>query len=340
VPAPAAPEGRQPDAEACHRVEATGSPSLAFGPVPSRRLGRSLGINNIPPKRCSYSCAYCQVGPTLHRAIEPRGLYSPEQVADAVAGQVARVRERGEAIDHLTFVPDGEPTLDAGLGRAIELLRPLGVPIAVISNGSLLWRAEVRRALMAADWVSVKVDAASEEVWRRVNRPDPRLDLSTVQEGIVRFAAEFGGTLVSETMLVRGHNDTPDEVAGVGQLLAHAGIATAYLAIPTRPTPHPSVRAATEEAVNEAYQTLRQHVPRVELLIGYEGDAFASSGDPRRDLLGITAVHPLRRSAVQALLDRSGSGWEVVDELAAEHLVVEVMHRGERFLVRRFAAGR
>jgi wyosine [tRNA(Phe)-imidazoG37] synthetase (radical SAM superfamily) len=314
--------------------------ALAFGPIPSRRLGRSLGINNIPPKICSYGCVYCQVGATPSPQFEPRSIYPPEELARAVARHVERVRARGERIDHLTFAPDGEPTLDANLCRAIELLRPLQIPIAVISNGSLAWRPEVRDAIRAADWASVKVDAVEEAVWRRVNRPPEELALRTVLEGIRTLADGFPGRLVSETMLVEGVNDQTRSVRGVAEFLRIVGIATAYVAIPTRPPAEPGVRGPSEAVIARAHAILAERVPRVEYLIGYEGDAFASSGDARADLLAITAVHPLRDSAVQALLERSGCGWEVVDELAREGLVVSVEHAGARFLVRRFHARR
>ncbi len=101
---------------------------IAFGPVPSRRLGRSLGINNIPPKTCTYSCVYCQLGRTLKMQAERRAFYEPENIVRDVEDKVRLVRAAGDAIDYLTFVPDGEPTLDINLGREIELLRPLGDP--------------------------------------------------------------------------------------------------------------------------------------------------------------------------------------------------------------------
>jgi wyosine [tRNA(Phe)-imidazoG37] synthetase (radical SAM superfamily) len=164
--------------------------SIVFGPVPSRRLGRSLGIDNIPPKVCSYSCAYCQVGPTADRDIRPRAFYPPGEIVAAVAERVALSASRGERIDHLTVVPDGEPTLDAHLGEVLQGLRPLGIPTAVISNGSLWWQPGVRDALREADWVSAKVDAVTEGTWRRINRPDPRLRLETVLEGVATFAGE------------------------------------------------------------------------------------------------------------------------------------------------------
>jgi wyosine [tRNA(Phe)-imidazoG37] synthetase (radical SAM superfamily) len=316
-------------------LRATPAP-LAFGPIPSRRLGRSLGINNIPPKICSYGCVYCQVGATASPQLEPRRVYAPEDVARAVAEKVAGVRARGEAIDHLTFAPDGEPTLDANLARAIELLRPLGIPVAVISNGSLAWRPEVRAALRAADWVSVKVDAVSEDVWRRGDRPAGSLELGTVLEGIRALADGFPARLVSETMLVEGLNDHVASVSAVARFLEEIGISIAYVSIPTRPPAEPWVRAPAEDIVGRAYGILAERIPNVECLIGYEGDAFAASGDARADLLSITAVHPLRRSAVDALLRRCGAGWELVDELVREGRLVSVEHAGEAFFVRRF----
>ena len=113
----------------------------AFGPVPSRRLGRSLGINNIPPKVCTYSCIYCQLGRTVRMQSERGAFYAPEEVVRGVEEQVVKAREKNERIDYLTFVPDGEPTLDINLGREMELLRPRGIKIAVISNASLRARS-------------------------------------------------------------------------------------------------------------------------------------------------------------------------------------------------------
>lgn len=320
-----------------HRAARAPTYAFAFGPIPSRRLGRSLGINNIPRKVCSYGCVYCQVGATPSPQLEPRSIYPPEELARAVAEHVERVRARGERIDYLTFVPDGEPTLDANLGRTVELLRPLRIPVAVISNGSLAWRPEVREALRAADWVSVKLDAVEEAVWRRVNRPPEQLALRTVLEGIRNLADGFPGRLVSETMLVEGVNDAERSIRGIAEFLRIAGIATAYVAIPTRPPAEPAVNGPSEAVLARAHAILAGRVPRVEYLIGYEGDAFAASGDVRADLLAITAVHPMRYSAVRDLLDRSGRGWEVVDELVRKGQLLPVGHAGDRFLVRRAA---
>ncbi|RJS80313.1 radical SAM protein, partial [Candidatus Bathyarchaeota archaeon] len=130
---------------------------IAFGPVPSRRLGKSLGINNIPAKVCTYSCVYCQLGRTKEITLERRAFYDPDRIFRDVRRKVEEARTRGEEIDYLTFVPDGEPTLDLNLGVEIELLRRIEIPIAILTNASLLWRRDVEEDLLKADLVSVKV---------------------------------------------------------------------------------------------------------------------------------------------------------------------------------------
>jgi wyosine [tRNA(Phe)-imidazoG37] synthetase (radical SAM superfamily) len=118
--------------------------TVAFGPVPSRRLGRSLGINNIPPKFCSYSCVYCQVGRTINMMRAKKSFYKPKEIFEQVKSKVKETNQRNEQIDYLTFVADGEPTLDINLGNEISLLKQIGIPIAVITNSSLIWENETK----------------------------------------------------------------------------------------------------------------------------------------------------------------------------------------------------
>jgi wyosine [tRNA(Phe)-imidazoG37] synthetase (radical SAM superfamily) len=309
--------------------------AIAFGPVPSRRLGRSLGINNIPPKHCSYACRYCQVGATLDRTIERRKFYSTAEIVEAVGRQVEQSRERGETIDYLTFVPDGEPTLDINLAASINALKPLGIPIAVITNASLLWDEEVRAELQLADWVSLKVDSVDEHTWRRVNRPYHELTLQQVLNGIETFAREYRGTLVSETMLLAGINDGEAEVAQVADFLASLPLACAYLAVPTRPTEDKAVHGPDEATLTRAYQQLADKLASVEMLIGYEGDAFAASGDVAADILSISAVHPLRQSALNELLRRNHADWSQVQRLLDNGQLKAVQYQGEEFYTRR-----
>lgn len=308
---------------------------IAFGPVPSRRLGQSLGINNIPAKVCSYSCVYCQAGRTTDLGLERRAFVSPDRLVSAVRTRVQRVRERGEAIDYLSFVPDGEPTLDVHLGRHVDRLKGLGVPIAVLTNGSLLWRPDVREELSRADWVSVKVDAVDEGPWRKINRPPRRLKLGEVLEGMLRFAEEFRGTLVTETMLVAGVNDAPEDLERVAGFLTRLGPRKAYLSVPTRPPAEGWARAPEDRTVREAARILRHAALHAEPLTAFEGVGFGSTGRVAEDVLAVVAVHPLREDALRKMLDRSDATWDVVRSLFADGLLEEVGYRGQRFYRRK-----
>ncbi len=210
-------------------------PALTFGPVPSRRLGRSLGINHIPPKTCTYACVYCQLGRTPRLQANRQTFYPPEAVVAAVQEKVADAAARGETIDYLTFVPDGEPTLDLYLGDMLTALKPLGIPLAVITNASLLHDEAVRAALHLADWVSLKMDAAAAAVWRQIDRPHGQLCLADILDGAHTFARAFSGALVTETMLVKGLNDTPETLAVTANVIAELRPVVAYLGVPTRP---------------------------------------------------------------------------------------------------------
>jgi len=267
---------------------------IAFGPIPSRRLGRSLGINNVPPKTCSYSCVYCQLGRTTRMTTERRPYREPSDICGAVADRVRTASEAGESIDALTFVPDGEPTLDRHLGEAIEALKPIGKRIAVITNASLLRRTDVRRELGAADWVSVKVDAAGADAWRDVNRPHRRLDFDVLLDGLLSFAEAFDGVLATETMLVEGINDRDEQIGRVAAFVGLLKPATAYLSAAIRPPAETWAHVPATERLLAAYTSFAEEVGRVELLTGDEGEAFSSAGGARKSLLAITSVHPMR----------------------------------------------
>ncbi|HCP60489.1 MAG TPA: radical SAM protein [Dehalococcoidia bacterium] len=308
---------------------------MVYGPVPSRRLGHSLGINNIFPKICSYSCVYCQLGNTVDMRVERETFYKPEEIAQGVKEKLKQVREKNEPIDYLTFVSDGEPTLDANLGREIGLLKSSGMRVAVITNASLIWREDVRQDLQEADWVSLKVDAVSEEIWRRINRPQKSLKLGAILDGMLRFADSFKGELTTESMLIQGRNDNSEEIEGMASFLAELRPDVAYLAIPTRPPAERTVTAAGEQAINMTYQIFSKRLSSVEYLIGYEGNAFAFTGNAEADLLSITSVHPMREEAVIAFLKKAGRKWVVIDRLIKDGSLVEVEYQGRKFYMRK-----
>jgi wyosine [tRNA(Phe)-imidazoG37] synthetase (radical SAM superfamily) len=268
----------------------------------------------------------------------PGSFYSPADVVAVVAERVRSVIAAGNAVDYLTFVPDGEPTLDIGLAEEITLLRPLGIDVAVITNASLISRPDVRATLALADWVSVKVDTVDEAIWRRVNHPHQALHLETILSGITAFSRDFDGVLTTETMLVAGVNNGAESIRQVADFVAGLDAAVSYISVPTRPPAVRGVRPPSAEAVNAAFQLMRQRLPQVEMLIGYEGDDFASTGDPVADLLSICAVHPMRRSAVESLLAQTGANWDTVRALVADGRLVETDFAGHRYYLRPIAA--
>jgi wyosine [tRNA(Phe)-imidazoG37] synthetase (radical SAM superfamily) len=263
--------------------------------------------------------------------------YEPERIFAEVKEKVDRCRAVGESIDYLAFVPDGEPTLDMNLGKEIELLRNLGIKIAVLTNASLIDRDDVKDELAKADLASLKVDAVSEDTWRKVNRPRRSLNLSSILAGMRDFAKIYTGQLISETMLIEKVNDTYEEVRKIATFLMDLRPSKAYIAIPTRPPAENWVHAAGEDKINLAYQILGASLgsDRVEYLIGYEGDAFASTGRIEEDLLSITSVHPMRREAVEQLLRKAGSDWSVVQSLIKEGKLIQIRYGGHDFYMRR-----
>ncbi len=177
-----------------------------YGPVASRRLGFSLGVDVIPFKTCTLDCVYCQLGSTGRTTVRRGRWFPPKEIL----AQIKEAVDSGERIDVITFSGSGEPTLCRDLGCLIRDIKKMTrIPVAVLTNATLLTRKDVRRDLLAADIVVPSLDAVASPVFRRVNRPSPALDNRRIIDGLVRFRDEFKGELRLEIMLVKGVNDSP-----------------------------------------------------------------------------------------------------------------------------------
>jgi wyosine [tRNA(Phe)-imidazoG37] synthetase (radical SAM superfamily) len=264
--------------------------------------------------------------------------YEPEDILREVESKVHEAYLRNERIDYLTFVPDGEPALDINIGREISLLKKLGIPVAVITNASLLWLDDVKEDLLEADFVSLKVDAVSRGLWRKMNRPHKNLRLSMILKGIEEFTEVFGGKITIETMLINNVK-YDDEFEKIAKFLAKMeGVDKVYIAVPTRPPAEKWVKPAKEETLNRAFQIFSREIgsDKVEYLIGYEGDTFTLTGNVKNDLLSITAVHPMRKEAIIELLKKAGADWHVVEELLQRGELIEIEYEGEKYYIRKF----
>ncbi|MEM0053480.1 MAG: radical SAM protein [Nitrososphaeria archaeon] len=312
--------------------------SIIFGPVPSRRLGRSLGINNISAKTCSYSCVYCQIGRTTELTIERKGFYEPKKVLEEVTKKVNILSLKNEKIDYITFVPDGEPSLDSNIGKEITLIKSLKIPVAVITNASLLWKEDVREDLLNADYVSLKIDAVNDKLWKKINRPHPSLKLDNILDGILEFSKNFRGKIVTETMLINDIDYTL-ELENVGEYLKSLRkLDKVYISIPTRPPAEKWVKPANEKTINLAFQIFSKKVGagKVELLLGYEGNSFTSIDNIESDLLSIIAVHPMRKDAVENLLKKAGCDWNIIERLLKVNKVIKIDYEGKEYFLINF----
>ncbi|MFO7611397.1 MAG: radical SAM protein [Clostridia bacterium] len=301
--------------------------------MPSRRLGRSIGINNIPPKVCSYSCPYCQLGRTNTMQIKRAAFHKPENIQKEAEARLEQLAAENLAADYFSFVPDGEPTLDINLGTEIHLLRPLGVRIAVISNASLLWMDDVREDLMQADWVSVSIDSADEETWKKINRPHGLLKHEDVLDGITSFAKQYKGVLVSETMLVDGLNDSMRTIEGIAEILGDIKPSKAYLLVPARPPAENWVKRASRESLSMATGIIRRKSGvSVECITGdEEEEGFFFSGDIANDLMGITSVHPVRESVMNRLIEKRNIDGSIIAELVNQGKISELFYEGRKY---------
>ncbi len=203
-----------------------------FGPVRSRRLGFSLGVDIIPYKVCSLDCPYCQLGRTTVKTIER----SPYADTDAIIAELGQVLQEQRKIDYLTLAGSGEPTLASNLGAIIRRIKEItNIPVAVLTNGTLLHLEEVREELSAADLVVPSLDAVSEDVFRMANRPHPLLTVQQMLSGLGQFRAMFHGQLWLEIMLLKGVNDGAEEIEKIKKAIAPIAFDRVQLNTPVRP---------------------------------------------------------------------------------------------------------
>jgi wyosine [tRNA(Phe)-imidazoG37] synthetase (radical SAM superfamily) len=276
-----------------------------FGPVPSRRLGQSLGIDLIPLKTCNWNCVYCQLGRTRPVTNERKDYFPSEEIAAEV--REALLAHKPGEIDWVTFVGSGETLLYSSLGWLLRQVKGLtDLPLAVITNGSLLYLPEVRRELSAADAVLPTLDAGTAELYRQINRPHPETTFERLVEGLVAFRGEYRGKLWVEVMLVRGLNDTPQALADIARVLQKIQPDAVHLSLPVRPPAETWVQPPTDEGLMRAMAILGDIA---EVVHPAEGSFDLSGYDnPIDAILTIITRHPMRQEEIERALWRWSPG--------------------------------
>jgi wyosine [tRNA(Phe)-imidazoG37] synthetase (radical SAM superfamily) len=301
-----------------------------FGPVPSRRLGQSLGIDPVPLKTCNWNCVYCQLGRTASFSLERRAYVPKEKILAQV--QEFLTEHPSTDVDWVTFVGSGETSLHRELGWLINAVKQeTELPVAVITNGSLLHLPEVRQELLAANAVMPSLDAASERLYRKINRPHPTLTLETLIDGLKAFRAEYGGQLWVEVMLIKGLNDGVHELQALAAILEDISPDEIHLLLPTRPPAEPWVGPPDEAALQRAQFIIGKRAR----LAAVTGGTFDLSGEASvtEALLSILTRHPMDESDLLATLEKwlPGRAEATLQELRAAGQVQVVLRRGQRF---------
>lgn len=238
--------------------------NYTYGPVPSRRLGRSLGVDLVPPKTCNFNCIYCQLGPTDRTTVE-RADYVP--VAEVVEEVRTRLAE-GARPDYVTLGGSGEPTLHRSFGEvAAGIRRSTDVPIALLTNGALFYLPEVRAACAAIDLVLPSLDAGDEETFRRINRPHPGITLEKVVGGLAALRREFAGEIWLEVFIIEGVNSSDEQAGAIKRCVERIGPDRVQLNTAVRPPADEQVHAAASESLE-----------RIQRLLGPRAEIIASTG--------------------------------------------------------------
>ena len=224
-----------------------------FGPVPSRRLGFSLGIDPIPFKTCTLDCVYCQLGKTTHKTLN-RKVYLP---TEKIMENLKEVLSEGRRIDFITFSGSGEPTLHLEIGKMIEEIKRISCyPVAILTNGTLLTLPEVREELKRADLVIPSLDTVNKETFQKLNRPHPQLEIEKIVEGLINFRKIYEGGLWIEIMIVDEINDTPEEILALKRAIEKIKPDKVQINVPTRPPSEKWVKVPEKNKLNKIKELL------------------------------------------------------------------------------------
>lgn len=294
-----------------------------FGPVPSRRLGFSLGVDLLETKTCTYECVYCQVGRTPNKTTDRASYVNKdiiiEQIKDAVSS--------GKQIDYITFSGTGEPTLNSDIGEIIRQIKQMtDIPIAVITNGSLLYREDVQRDLSQADFVIPSIDAASQSVYQVINRADERLNVDAVNKGIIEFSKKFKGKIWVEVLFVEGINDSEEEIERIGKIIKEVRADKVQINTVVRPPAEPNAKAVSPQKLEEIKEIFGKYNSDIEIIAPFKKETLSKrEGDFEKEILDLIKRRPC---SVAEMSESLG--------IHINHISKEVMTLESKKLIKRF----
>lgn len=267
-----------------------------YGPVPSRRLGLSLGVSPIPSQTCNYSCIYCQLGRTKNLTNQRKEFFPVNDIIAELKDYIASE----PVFDIITIVGEGEPTLYSDLGQLIKKIKEVtDTPVAVITNGALLSESSVQNALMFADFVLPSIDASTEKMFKKINRPHGKIDFDTVINGLINFSKKYKGKVFIETMIIKGFNDHVTQLNALKSILDRINYDRLYINTPVRPPAEGHVKEPSLETLSTA----------VDILEGISIEQLISTGffsQEKDDYLAIKSIiqrHPMNQFEIKSFLE-------------------------------------
>jgi len=299
--------------------------SFVYGPVPSRRLGRSLGIDLVPFKTCTYDCIYCQLGRTTNKTCERKEWVSLENVLQELRGKL------DTKPDYITLSGSGEPTLCLRIGNLIEgIKRMTDISVAVLTNGSLLWLPEVRDELMSADLVLPSLDAGNEELFNYVNRPHPDITFDRMVEGLIQFRASYPGRYWLEVVLLGGVTGIAAEVERIARIVKRIGPDRVQLNTATRPPVEDFAFASSPEKLREFADYFS---PRAEVIADFtRSDGRMEFAGHREDVLGLLSRRPCTvEDVAHGLGMHRNEAIKFVDELLSAEALQSEIREGRQY---------
>ena len=298
-----------------------------YGPVPSRRLGYSLGVDILPFKTCSLDCIYCQLGTTERKKVQRNKYFD----VDAILGQIKNLIASGQRIDYITFSGSGEPTLNVFIGMLIrEIKKNTQVPVAVLTNSTLLSQKSVRNALSDADLVVPSLDAATQEIFNRINRPHSSLKIRQVIEGLKIFRQEFSGKIWLEILLVKGVNDSPAHIKKLKKVISEINPDKIQLNTVVRP---PAEKAALPLSPRELEKIREFFGKTAEVVAEFDKIQHRPiSHDLKDAILAMVARRPVTLADISKSLGKHKNELiKYCDILLKEGKIKLIIHEGKKF---------
>ncbi len=298
-----------------------------FGPVPSRRLGFSLGVDPVPFKTCSLNCVYCQLGRTTRLTTQRRRYVEPEEILS----QLDEVLSLGQRIDYITLSGSGEPTLNSGIGELIAGIKErTEIPVAVLTNGTLLFRKGLRTQLLKADLIIPSLDAVDQQGFERVNRPHPSLEIERIIEGMKAFREVFSDNIWMEIMLVKDLNDEDSQLDRMAEILESLRPDRIQLNTPVRPPAETWVEPFSRGRLEEIGQRLG---PKCEVIAQFSRKAQRAYIANRKEaILSLISRRPVTVADIsQTLGIHQNEVIKYVETLLKESKIREELHGGQRY---------